>query len=360
TIRILITTRPIQDITRLFPGSTKLEIRATEFDLTRFLLAKLHVDSLSSKTNVKALKKALDNLPSALDELYDDALRRIKSQDQDDRKLAEKALRWVAYAYRPLSALMLQEAVAIDPEETDCDAEAIPAIELILDVCSGLLIMDAKASVVRLVHYTAQDYFNALSESEILGPHASIAAECLSYLNFDAFQNGPSSSRRYTWTRTSEGECLKYYGYTLLLYTSTFWAFHAKAGLPGPQSELGIQIRKFLMSDPRVALLYAADYDVSRNRIVPSKLTGCKGYGIAAFFGLCDNLRDLLPSVDDVDAVVFVKPNNDYSSMLKNPRALLFSHSRRTALQLAIYNDQATAVEVLLEHGDLWLPLLRF
>lgn len=280
-------------------------------------------------------------MPSALYELYDDALRRIKSQDQDDSKLAEKALRWVAYAYRPLSASMLQEAVAIDPEETDYDAEAIPAIDLILDVCSGLLIMDAEASVVRLVHYTAQDYFNTLAESEFLGPHASIAAECLSYLKFDTFQNRsvatPRSvaSPRLVMTSIYEGRRLKYYNYALLPYTLTFWAFHAKAGSPGPQSELGIQIRKFLMSDPRVALLTVAEY-VAYRRINPSDLAGCKGYGIAAFFGLCDNLRDLLPCVDDVDALLLVKTS---------------TREEYTALQLAIYNDQGTAVEVLLEHG---------
>ncbi|KAL8983073.1 MAG: hypothetical protein Q9205_002581 [Flavoplaca limonia] len=376
TIRILITTRPIHEITRLFPGSTKLEIRATGFDLTKyittriannprlarhvqsnttleqeictrvilkadgiFLSAKLHVDSLSSKTSVKALKKALDNLPSALDELYDDALRRIRSQDQDDSKLAEKALRWVAYAYRPLSAPMLQEAVAIDPEETDYDPEAIPAIDLILEVCSGLLIMDVEASVVRLVHYTAQDYFNALAKSEILGFHASIAAECLIYVKFDIFQTSSLSTPKPSALASERYS--KQFPYALLLYTLTFWAFHAKAASPGPQSELGIQSRKFLMSDPRMALWTVAEYDVAYCGIDPSDLAGCKGYGIAAFFGLCDDLRDLLPCVDDVDASLFVKIYIGFS----------LRRRESTALQLAIHNNEAAAVEVLLEHG---------
>ena len=315
--------------------------------LHRFLSAKLHVDSLSSKTSVKALKKALDNLPSALDELYDDALRRIRSQDQDDSKLAEKALRWVAYAYRPLSASMLEDAVTIDPEETDYDVEAIPAIDLILDVCSGLLIMDAEASVVRLVHYTAQDYFNAFAESEILGAHASIAAECITYLNFDTFQTGTyhqsatclrsksDSVSDFTW-QSPDCPC-----YALVGYTSTFWAYHAKAGLDGPQHELGIQITGFLKSDPRIVLVYNAWHKTSYLRIGPWDLAGCKGYGIAAFFGLRDNLRDLLPCVDDVDASLLVKTSIGYS----------LRPTESTALQLAIHNDQAAAVEVLLEHG---------
>ena len=108
----------------------------------RFLAAKLHVDLLTSKTSVKALKKAMENLPATLDDLYDDAIQRIQSQSQDDRELANKALRWVAYTYRPLKVKVLLEALAIEPGETDLDLEAIPHMGLILDVCAGLLIFD--------------------------------------------------------------------------------------------------------------------------------------------------------------------------------------------------------------------------
>ena len=41
TIRILITTRPIHEITRLFPGSPKLEIRATQYDLTKYITTRI-------------------------------------------------------------------------------------------------------------------------------------------------------------------------------------------------------------------------------------------------------------------------------------------------------------------------------
>ncbi|KAL8634792.1 MAG: hypothetical protein Q9226_009433, partial [Calogaya cf. arnoldii] len=78
----------------------------------------------------------------------------------DDRILAEKALRWVAYTYRPLNAEALQEALAIEPGDLDFDVEAMHRIGLILDVCAGLLIHDNENDTVRLVHYTAQDYFD--------------------------------------------------------------------------------------------------------------------------------------------------------------------------------------------------------
>lgn len=40
-VRILITTRPIHEITRLFPLSPNLEIRATEYDLTKYITSRI-------------------------------------------------------------------------------------------------------------------------------------------------------------------------------------------------------------------------------------------------------------------------------------------------------------------------------
>ncbi|KAL8878235.1 MAG: hypothetical protein Q9192_008494, partial [Flavoplaca navasiana] len=191
------------------------------------------------------------------------------------------------------------------------------------------------------------DYFNALVESEILRPHASIAADCITSLSFDTFQTGTyhesatclrsksDSVSDFTW-QSPDCPC-----YALVGYTSTFWAYHAKAGFDGPQCELGIQIHGFLKSDPRIVLVYNAWHKTSYLRIGPWHLAGCKGYGIAAFFGLCDNLRDLLPCVDDVDASLLVKTSIGYSLM----------PTESTALQLAIHNNQAADVEVLLEYG---------
>ena len=71
--------------------------------------------SLSTKLSIKALKKAIENLPHELNDLYNDALRRIDAQNEDDREVASSLLRWDAYAYRPLTIRELEEALAIVP-----------------------------------------------------------------------------------------------------------------------------------------------------------------------------------------------------------------------------------------------------
>ncbi|CAL8584152.1 hypothetical protein XPA_009757 [Xanthoria parietina] len=159
-----------------------------------FLAAKLHVDSLSTKTSIKKLKSALENLSTDLNVLYDEAILRIEEQNSDYRILAEKALRWVAYTYRPLKVEALREALAIELDDLDFDVEAKQEIGLILDVCAGLLICDEENEMVRLVHYTAQDYFDKLASSKFDDAHVLIAKECLVYLNYGIFQNSQAST----------------------------------------------------------------------------------------------------------------------------------------------------------------------
>ncbi|KAL9033602.1 MAG: hypothetical protein Q9180_005861, partial [Flavoplaca navasiana] len=315
-----------------------------------------------------ALKKAMENLPVTLDDLYDDAIRRIQSQSQDDRELANKALRWVAYTYRPLRVKALLEALAIEPGETDLDREAMPPMGLILDVCAGLLIFDEQSEAVRLVHYTAQDYYNALADSAVQEAHTSIARDCLTFLSYDRFQAhlsiiedfpGPKSDRSAASSITESegiggsssvsGECLSgkssnqalvgnnsnhKRSYHFLSYASTFWGLHAVAG---PETCLSVEIDKFLLCNPRVTFFTPWDYDMIHARVPQSQhsFESHPGCMIAAYFGLTETLKRLLRDPDHI----FKQSYSDEE------------HAGWYALHFAACNDQTTAVEVLLDFG---------
>ncbi|KAL8644193.1 MAG: hypothetical protein Q9226_007888, partial [Calogaya cf. arnoldii] len=79
--------------------------------------------SIFTRDPFKLLKKALQNLSTDLNVLYDETPLRIEYQNIDERILAEKALRWVACTYRPLHAKALQEALAIEPGDLDFGIE---------------------------------------------------------------------------------------------------------------------------------------------------------------------------------------------------------------------------------------------
>jgi len=85
-------------------------------------------------------------------------LERIKAQDEEKTKLAMATLTWVCHSERPLQVDELCHALAVEIGATDFDPENIPSIDTLLHCCQGLIMVDKEASIVRLIHYTAQEY----------------------------------------------------------------------------------------------------------------------------------------------------------------------------------------------------------
>ncbi|KAJ7474244.1 hypothetical protein FB451DRAFT_286152 [Mycena latifolia] len=154
-----------------------------------FLLAKLHTESLASKHTVKAVREALQHLPTNLKQTYDEAMHRINSQNEDDRQLALQAITWVAFAKRPLTVGELREALAIEPGATTLDVNNLLDIDSVVSVCAGLIIVDKMMFAVRLVHYTTQHYFDSIQPADFPDAHTILASQCLTYLSFDDFSH---------------------------------------------------------------------------------------------------------------------------------------------------------------------------
>ena len=114
-------------------------------------MAKLHMDSLASKSSLREVRNALKALPTQVNATYDEVMLRIRAQNADDRGLADKVLSWIVYARRPLSLQELQCAIAITPDMLDMDPEALVDEVILIDVCAGLVIIDEESSTIRLV-----------------------------------------------------------------------------------------------------------------------------------------------------------------------------------------------------------------
>lgn len=290
----------------------------------RFLAAKLHVDTLSTKGNVKTLKEALKKLPTTLDELYDDAVQRIDFQNQGDKLLALKALRWVAYTYRPLSFRMLQQALAIEVGQVDFDQDSMHPIGLIIDVSAGLLIADWENKEVRLVHYTTQSYLDSLLTSRFQDAHSLIASDCITYMSYDTLQS--EDPRPECSSRESK--------YLFWIYASTFWAAHAMAR---QSSELKAQVQRYLASNPWVCLISPADYECRWLGHTPRR---CPGYGVAAFYGLYDELGFFLWDTVNINSLLC---RSEFNYDGERPCG--------SALHLAARNNQIETLRLLLDHG---------
>ncbi len=150
----------------------------------RFLLVKLHMDSLCSKMTIRDLRKALKILPTGLEESYNHAMDRIDLQDQEPKQLAYRILYWISYTLRPLAVEELRHALGVEPEESEFDEENLIDEGDLIAVCAGLVTMEPESQIVRVVHYTAQDYFEKIRDARWPEARRTIAATCLAYLSY--------------------------------------------------------------------------------------------------------------------------------------------------------------------------------
>ena len=159
----------------------------------RFLLAQLDLDSLKDQTSAKAIKRALMELPKGfkgLDKAYKGAMQRIDDQLEGFRFLAKQVLGWLTYAKRLMSVEELQYAIAIELGERRFDANNLADPSELVSVCAGLAVVDDQPNVVKLVHYTTQEYFVQHGESLLPGARKTIAESCLTCLVYDDFATG--------------------------------------------------------------------------------------------------------------------------------------------------------------------------
>lgn len=168
-------------------------MRVLLMDEARFLLAQLHMDSLRDKTSAKSIKKALEILPkgsNALDLAYDGAMQRIENQREGFRLLATQLLGWLTYSERLMTVEEVRHAMAIEPGTPDLDDDNLSDVDEILGFCAGLVIMDEETPIIRLVHYTTQEYFKRNGERLLATAQEDIAKSCLTYLLYERFGDG--------------------------------------------------------------------------------------------------------------------------------------------------------------------------
>lgn len=127
-------------------------------------------------------------------EVYSDAMARIGKQNAEDAMLARKILRWVAFTKRRLTFDEFQHALAVEPGDTSVDLDAFLDENIMVEICAGLVAVDHSTisdgydalglfsrnqALVRLVHYTAQAFFDDIRAGDFPEAHASIATTCL-------------------------------------------------------------------------------------------------------------------------------------------------------------------------------------
>ena len=135
------------------------------------------------------MPKGLQTLP----QVYDGVMDRIQDQTDYSRGQALTVLTWLFFARASLSPLELQHALAIEPHTDEFDEDNVSDIASLVSVCKGLVSVDWESEVVRLSHYTIQEYFEQSNKPYLEHGERMIATACLTYLSYEnlaEYRNG--------------------------------------------------------------------------------------------------------------------------------------------------------------------------
>ena len=191
--------------------------------VSRFLLARLHVDSLLDKRTKQKVLSTLDKLSkgsTTLDKAYGEALKRIDGQLPEDRSLATRALSWITHAQRLLTTTELCHALAIEPGDKSLNNDNVYDVEDVISFCAGLVTVDPKSNIIRLVHHTTQEFFERVCLEWNPGAQEEIAIACLTYLSFDTFRSGSCASDEAFEQRLAEN--------AFFHYLAHYWSEHIR------------------------------------------------------------------------------------------------------------------------------------
>ncbi|KAL3459648.1 ankyrin repeat-containing domain protein [Aspergillus heterothallicus] len=350
------TSRAIPDIFEHFSGCPRLEIRARNEDIQiyidgriaksgsallsthhnaikdkitnvvdgMFLLAQLHYDTISTRKTLRQIKdtlQALPNGPKAYDEAYDEAMKRIVSSDAGSADIATKVMIWITFAKRPLTLMELQHALAVMLGDRFLDEENILPVEDMVSTCAGLVTVDRESSIIRLVHYTTQEYLQRTQQQWFPNGEVVVSQHCLTYLLFDDFKQGPCTS-----DRQFEGRLL---AHALYDYAARNWGHHARTADTPEVETLSLALlenNQKRSAASQAAMVSGTARGYSQN--VPGDSTA---FHLAAYFGLARAVVALLqkglpPDVKD--------------------------SFQQTPLLLAASNGHDSVVSLLLASGD--------
>ena len=287
---------------------------------TRFLLAQLHIDSLARKHNRKEIRQALDHLPKKLDDTYDEAMQRIGCQDKEDVDLAYKTLSWISSALRPLTIKEMQHALAVEPDQESIDDESLIDEDLLVSVCAGLVTIDQESDIIRLVHFTTEEYFKRTCLQHFPDAQQKISEACITYLSFDVFEEGFCLADKIFDDKLRQ--------YPFLDYAAKYWGHHTRGNTEKVVEQSAL---RFLLSEGKVPGASQVLLDKGYRR--PGYIDDIPilyGIHLVAYFGLQDILVVLLEMEADVEA--------------KDSRGW-------TALHWSARNGYEAVVRLLLEKG---------
>lgn len=215
-------------------------------------------------------------------------MTRIEGQVKDQKELAKLVLSWITCAKRPLTTSELQHALAVDPGDSELGEDNLPQLEDMISVCAGLVTVDEESHIIRLVHYTVQEYFERTRKDWFPNAEENITATCVTYLSFSTFETG------FCLTNENLRERLQLN--PLYDYTARNWGYHARlASEEVEQSMLDLLQSETKSSACSQVMMISGSLNDNSPQ-VPTQMTGVH---LASYFGL----RNIISALFKIDII---------------------------------------------------------
>jgi hypothetical protein len=328
----------------------------------RFLLAQIYFKLLDDKLTVTAIRNTLKQFQKqdrgspkkqkreVLGQAFDKTMERINRQKEGCQSLAIKALAWITYAKRPLTTSELQHALAVNKGDLELDRDNFPQIEDMVSVCAGLVTIDEESDIIRLVHYTTQQYFEETQGRWFPSAKTDITLICVTYLSFSVFESG--------FCQTDDEFEKRLRLYKLYNYASQNWGYHAREASTSCQGAIQFLQKQGQVEASGQALMADKRWP-GYSQEVPKQMTGLH---LAAYFGIDNEVRALLPSSspDSKDSYrqtpLLLAAMNGHEAVVKlllDKAAALETKNiySKTPLLWAAQNGHEAVVKLLLDKG---------
>ncbi|KAH6903976.1 hypothetical protein BKA70DRAFT_1403752 [Coprinopsis sp. MPI-PUGE-AT-0042] len=217
-----------------------------------FLHAKLQLEALHHCISALDVEETLEGFPTNIEAIYAKTWERILDQGHKRSNLAKLVLLWITHARGEMTIDTLRHAVATCPETHVFEHKRMVPETLLLSACCGLVSVDEKTRLVRLMHYTAQDAILPRILEFFPVPHAILALVCVAHLTSCGLQNyrpdagaGDEEHRDFMVRLSND---------PFLAYTHRSWVHHTRqchnyAPVTAAASELLLNCTQYPLAD---------------------------------------------------------------------------------------------------------------
>ena len=192
-------------------------------DPDRFRWVSLQLQNLCDPRRMQIeadVQQELGHLPKTLADLYAVIYKQILNSGQHSRQIAERVLKWLLIAQRPLKPAELLAAVSVDyyGKFTKLNSQDI------LNITCNLVVLDKFSDAFRYAHLSVLEYLETKPEYSRDNTHLMAAERCLQiYLPLPTEWVQKSPENRLNFEKTSEQDDI------LRDYGKHYWPEHASA-----------------------------------------------------------------------------------------------------------------------------------